>query len=732
MLGIARRMALLTLVPAVAAAGELQTGPATIRLDDVIVAAGAPGATTVHLKTSGRAKYQAEYLASPPRVVVDLEDTMFAWRRAAIQSATQPVRQIRGSQYRRGVARVVVELTGTSGYVIREDAEGLAIVLTSLPVLPPISVSSLDALPVSAPDVDIPRGAVRLAQASSPARPAPAVQTPAGPPAQTTGRMISLDFKDADVVNLLRILAAESGKNIVISDDVKGKMSITLKNVPWEQALDIILEARGLKKVERDNVIRIVTNEQLAREREAAARLEEARAKAEEAKAKSDAEVRAKAAEAAIKEQEAQQRKFALEQAIAEQQARGPLREETIRLAYADPDDVAKTLQGLLGITGDAPAAPPAVVVPPAGPPFSALYGQTGFQQPPPPPPAPDVLAKGITIRAHRPSNSIFIRHYDKDLERIKKLIRETLDVQLPQIKIEARLNELSRSDLFDIGVQWGGAGARRDGERVLVGQGTAIDRPTAGIGGLDDPDPTSILPLGSAASRVPLSGLLPVSRTFGLPLGGNIVNLPLGLGAPTAGIGFGIIGTRFSLNLALQALESQSKTRSLAKPEIVTVENATASISLGSEIPYATVSSAGTQIQFKEAVLKLEVRPTVIREPEATKIKMRVIIEDNSQGNSVPSGSAGGLLPTINKRRAETEVVVKEGESLVIGGITQRTESEAVRKVPLFGDVPVLGWLFKTKSFAVTPDRELIVFITPSVLRDALAATGPTQPRTR
>jgi type IV pilus assembly protein PilQ len=717
-LGFARRLALLTLVPAVAAAGELQAGPATIRLDDVVLA-GAADATTVHLKTSGRAKYQAEILASPPRVVVDLEDTTFAWRRGALQPATPPVRHIRGSQYRRGVARVVVELTRTSGFAIREDADGLAIVLTSLPVVAPISISSLDALPVSTPDPDVPRGAVRLAQA-----------TPAVTSAQTSGRLISLDFKDADVVNLLRILAAESGKNIVISDDVKGKMSITLKNVPWEHALDIILEARGLKKVERDNVIRIVTNEQLAREREAAARLEEARAKAEEAKAKSDAEVRAKAAEAAIKEQEAQQRRFALEQAIAEQQARGPLREETIRLAYGDPEDVAKTLQGLLGITGDVPAAPSPVIVPPAGPPFSALYGQAGFQQaPPPPPPAPDVLAKGITIRAHRPSNSVFIRHYEKDLERIKKLIRETLDVQLPQIKIEARLNELSRSDLFDIGVQWGGAGARRDGRNVLVGQGTAVERPTAGIGGLDDPDPTSIVPLGTGPA---LSGLLPVSRTFGLPLGGNLVNLPLGLGAPTAGIGFGIIGTRFSLNLALQALESQSKTRSLAKPEIVTVENAIASISLGSEIPYATVSSAGTQIQFKEAVLKLEVRPTVIREPDATKIKMKVIIEDNSQGASVDSGVAGGRLPTINKRRAETEVVVKEGESLVIGGITQRTESEAVRKVPLFGDVPVLGWLFKTRSFAVSPDRELIVFITPSVLRDALAATGPTQPRTR
>jgi len=213
------------------------------------------------------------------------------------------------------------------------------------------------------------------------------------------------------------------------------------------------------------------------------------------------------------------------------------------------------------------------------------------------------------------------------------------------------------------------------------------------------------------------LAQLLPVSSLTGLPLGGNAVNL-LPSNLPTGGISFGLIGTNFNLNLALQALEESSKTRSLSKPEIVTVENAKASIALGSEIPYATVSSAGTQVQFKEATLRLEVTPTVVFEPNnINRIKLLVVVEDNSKGADVNAG-AGGLIPSINKRRADTLVLIKEGDTLVIGGITQRTDVESVRKVPLFGDIPVIGWLFKTKQMATNPNRELVIFVTPSVVR--------------
>jgi type IV pilus assembly protein PilQ len=149
-----------------------------------------------------------------------------------------------------------------------------------------------------------------------------------------------------------------------------------------------------------------------------------------------------------------------------------------------------------------------------------------------------------------------------------------------------------------------------------------------------------------------------------------------------------------------------------------VTVENAKASIVLGSEIPYATVSSAGTQVQFKEAALRLDVTPTVVFEPNnINRIKMVVVVEDNSAGELVNLGG-GALVPAINKRRAETQVLVKEGDTLVVGGITQRSETETDRKVPLLADIPVLGWLFKSKLKQTNPNRELVIFLTPSILR--------------
>jgi type IV pilus assembly protein PilQ len=342
------------------------------------------------------------------------------------------------------------------------------------------------------------------------------------------------------------------------------------------------------------------------------------------------------------------------------------------------------------------------------------------------------VLAKGITIRAHKPTNSIFIRHYAADLERIKVLIREKLDIPLPQVKIEARMEILARNDLFALGIQWGGGGVATGSQATLVGRGftsslgntvTSGGIPATGLGTLPNPN----LNIGGPGGTV-----LPVSAATGLPQGGNVVNLPIGsilpgvVSAGTAGIAFGIVGSRLNLNLALEALRSEGKTRTLARPEIVTVENNKATISLGEEIPYATVSSAGTQIQFKEAVLKLEVTPTVVREGDSNRIKMNVLVENNSRGAVVDLGASGGQPPAINKRKAETQVLIKEGERLVIGGVTNSESEEAVRQVPLFGEIPILGWLFKQRGDRNT-STELVVFITPSIVRrDTATASVP------
>ena len=759
--------------------GESPTGESLVQLRDISVEPRDAG-LAVQIKMSGPAAYETALIDRPTRLVIDLESTGYGWRKTPLNVGMDPLRTIRGSQLKKGVSRVVLELSRKVGYRIDEGPEGLTVMLepASTAGAParaetkPAEVARAEApkAPVPSPvakaetakaEPPVAEGAKESeppkAELAKPAAPAPKAKTArppvvamappppspaaapapirvaqapqAQPPASNGQRPISLDFKDADIANLLRILAAESGRNIVAGEDVKGKVSISLQNVSWELALDTILEARGLQKTEKDGVIRIVSTEQLIKEREGLA-------KAQEAKRKGEAEARAKEAEAELKEADAKQRKLAAEAAIAEAQARGPLREETIRLKYADPEEVVTTLEGILGLpkggavaatgtvlkqTGVTPAIGLGGPPPIAEPPFQQLYGA----QPGAPPAGPvsvsaEVLAKGITIRAHKPTNTIFIRHYQADLERIKKLIAETLDVPVPQVKIEARMEILDRPALLDIGIQWGGAGTRRDNQNILLAQGA--NTRTTGI----SPGPPPIFdPASPINPNLPLTNFLPVSGTTGLPTGGNLVNIPfafpgspLSPGGPTGSINFGIVGTRFNVNLALQALEVLQKTKTLARPEIVTVENKAAQMSIGEEIPYSTVSSAGTQVQFKEAVLKLEVTPTVIREPDGNKIKMKVIVENNSRG------TVTGGIPAIDKRRAETEVIVKEGETLVIGGVKQRQAREVVTKVPLFGNIPLLGWLFKTRSEEVNPDRELVIFITPSVIKGG----GPVQ----
>jgi len=763
-------IALLLLFPAGAVSVALAAPE--VRLQDVTVTTQ-PDSVTIVVKTSGEAKYQAELMDRPYRLVVDFENTTYGWRKTPLKIGTEPLTQVRGSQYKPDVARVVIELTRKVGYAIREESDGLAIVIPTTSTVaaaepapkpatagtpaskparaatPKASAPGMAAEPKPAPADAKPAGpsaAATEAKSTGPAvvaqapttpvtpapvTPAPAVQTPLATNGQ---RLISLDFKDADVVNLLRILAAESGRNIVIGEDVKGKMSITLRNVPWEVALDTVMESKGLVKVEREGVMRIVTSDQLAKEREA-------RAKLEEAKVKSETEIRTKLAEAKLKEQEAAARQFAAEQAAADLVARGPLKEETIRLSYADPEEIANTLVGILGLPpgqSSAPAAPasgPGVI---PAPPFSQLFGPGQPPGPPPPSPSSDVLAKGITIKAHKPTNSLFIRHYAADLERIKTLIREKLDIPLPQVKIEARMEILARNDLFALGIQWGGGGVANNNQAVLVGRGfTSSVGNTLTTGGIGASDLGGKLPNPNLTIGGGTGQILPVSATTGLPNGGNLVNLPIGsilpgvVSAGTAGIAFGIVGSRLNLNLALEALKSEGKTRTLARPEIVTVENNKATVSLGEEIPYATVSSAGTQIQFKEAVLKLEVTPTVVREGDVNRIKMSVLVENNSRGATVDLGASGGQPPAINKRKAETQVLIKEGERLVIGGVTNSESEEAVRRVPLFGDIPILGWLFKQRGDR-NNSTELVVFITPSILRrDATTASVPgTTPR--
>jgi type IV pilus secretin PilQ/predicted competence protein len=762
--------------------------PPLAHLDAVSVAAEGES-VVVRLKTSAR-RYETDLIDHPYRLIVDLPDTIYAWQKRPLVVPAGPLLQIRGSQYRKGVARVVLELKAAVPYWVQTEDDALVVVLGAprpkqtrvAPAPPPLAAVATQPSPIAVRPEGTAQAPVVVAQAAPPPPPAatppspepsaPVVTQPATPPpapvpppvatAPVPGeRLISLEFKDADVVNLLRILAAESGRNIVMGDDVKGKMSISLRNVPWTLALQTILETRGLQRVDRDGVIRIVSTEQLTKEREAQARVEEAKVKAEVDIRTKRAEAELKEREIRLKDQETEQRKRAAEAATAEAIARGPLTEVAIRLAYADPGEVAGTLSGLLGLGQSGAVIMPCRKVnqekgkrevkfgtgggviesptrgPIAEPPFSQLFGPPPQEgRPAPPPPPEEVTSRRRAVQAHCATNTLFLRLHATDLERIRKLIREALDVPVPQVKIEARLEVLDRNDLFALGVQWGGGGVLAvDNKNVIVGRGFTSDPvtnpiaggiPAAGLGALSNPN----LLIGSPGGTV-----IPVSAQNGLPLGGNLVNLPISAllnnAAATggaAGLTFGIIGSKLNLNLTLEALRTQGKTFSLARPDVVTLENNMARISLGEEIPYATVSSAGTQIQFKEALLQLSVIPTVVREVNRTRIHMSVMVENNSRGTVVNLGGSGAP-PAINRRSAETDVIITEGDHLVIGGIMTSIQQEEVRKLPLLGDVPLFGWLFKQRGTKDTRS-ELVVFITPMVLNsDRPTAPAPPPP---
>ncbi len=524
---------------------------------------------------------------------------------------------------------------------------------------------------------------------------------------------VSLDLRAADVQTTLRLLAHQYRINLMVTDDVTGTATLSFFEVPVSEVFRAILESAALECTEREGVLRVSTRARLRKE-------DDERAKTEEARKKAEAETRKAVLQADIE----QQKRARDEIELAQLQARGPIVEETIRLRYADAEEVAKALQGILGIPagGLTPPAPPTPGLYAPPPPTTIesppAFGPPPEAGPPGPPPTPEALAKGLTITAYKPTNSIFVRYYANDLERIKKLIREKLDIPLPQVNISGQMVIVNRTALEQIGIQWGGAlvDQRQQGGTTRVGTGFTGPAQTTGT------PATGFVP-ANPGFLPPSNIILPVDPLTALPTGGNIVNLPTSLLPTTAnpafGLLFGIVGTNFNFSIAIQALERQGRARQLAAPKIVTVENSKAIMSRGFEVPYISQSGfGGTQVQFKDALLKLEVTPAVIQEDSVTKIKMKVVFENNE-----PDFTRAVLgNPPIFKRRAEAIVLLREGERLVIGGVTIQNDLNTIRQVPILGRIPIFGWLFKSREITSDGD-ELIVIITPTVVQSTPAA---------
>jgi type IV pilus assembly protein PilQ len=516
--------------------------------------------------------------------------------------------------------------------------------------------------------------------------------------------LTTIDLRGADVQTTLRLLAERYRISLLVSPDATGLVTVGLYEVPVRDAFEALVRTAGLVCVVRDGILVVAPLERLRKEAEATR-------EQQRKESASEADARKKVLEARREEI-----------ALAEAQARGPLREETIRLIYADAVDVAKTLIGILGLP------PTGVLLPP--PPSPGIYAPPPSLEIPSGPTVgttsnaafmptsllvPETMAKGITVSAYKPTNSVFIRHYEADIVRIKRLIQEQLDVPLRQVQIAAQMVVVVRNALEQLGVQWGGAVTGGPSPSVL---GRGLAQPVEATTGVPTGQSTGLGVPGTANNPTfTRSAILPVNPATGLASGGNVINLPVSalptLANPALGLMFGIVGRNFNFNLAIQALETQGKARSLAEPKTVTVENSTAIISRGFEVPYVSQSGfGGTQVQFKDALLKLEVTPRVIREAEGTQIRMKVLVENNE-----PDFTRTVLgNPPIFKRRAENEVVIRDGERLVIGGVLTDNDNKTLREVPGLGRIPVLGWLFKSRELSVD-SQEMVVIITPSVV---------------
>ncbi len=544
--------------------------------------------------------------------------------------------------------------------------------------------------------------------------PAPAVVAQDACYSRLPTELVSLNLRDANVQTTLRLLAQHYRINMVVTDEVSGAVTLDFFRVPVRDVFQAIIESANLQCIEQGVALRVSTAERIQRE-------EATRASASVAGKVREAELKSKEADARvrIREAEAKDREAEL---IKE---RGPVKEEMIKLQYADAEQAAITIRAILGLRTTLGAGPQFLPpqyqpAPPINIPDRAAGAPPGLAPPLaplPPEPAPgrDVVAFGLAVEAHKPTNSIFIRYFENDLERLKKLIKEKIDIPLPQIHIAAQMVITTKNSLEQLGIQWGGALIRQPiagNDPALIGQGFGSGVAT-GAG-------TGVQGIFTENPNFTGSSLLPISPATARPVGGNIVNLPTS-GLPTLAPAalnalFGIVARDYNLNLAIQALESQGKAKSLAEPKIVTVENTVALIQRGFEVPFTTGSAAtGTQqVQFKDALLSLQVTPNVIKEDNETKIRMKVLVT-----NDEPNFAAtlpGTSNPPLFKRRAETQVVVREGERLVIGGVLTDNTTRTVRQVPLLGSIPLLGWLFKSRETS-TDTQDLIVIITPTVL---------------
>jgi len=436
------------------------------------------------------------------------------------------------------------------------------------------------------------------------------------------GEKLSLNFQNIEIRSLLQVIADFTNFNVVTSDTVTGAVTLRLKDVPWDQALDIILQAKGLGMRKTGNVLLIAPKDELA--------------------AREKLELESKTALQGLE----------------------TLRTQAFQLNYSKAADVSAQLAGAGGGAGST-----------------------------------RILSTRGSVIAEPRTNQLFVSDIPSRLEQVEQLIAK-LDIAVRQVLIEARIVEASDTFGRSLGIRLGGSDLR----------GLRGGDPGYSVGG------SNRLALGGTYNAV--SGTTGESSTSLDTSNTTFVNLPaLGVGGynpATFAISlFSSAANRF-LNLELQALEADGKGKLVSSPRIVTADQTKALIEQGTEFPYQQATSSGaTSVAFRKANLKLEVTPQIT--PEGG-IILDLDINKDSRGETTAAGIA------INTKHIKTQVLVENGGTVVIGGIFELTESNTESKVPLLGDIPGVGNLFKTKS-RNTSKSELLVFITPKVISDRAAA---------
>lgn len=421
-----------------------------------------------------------------------------------------------------------------------------------------------------------------------------------------TGEKLSLNFQDIDVRSVLQLIADFTDLNLVASDTVQGNITLRLQNVPWDQALDLVLKTRGLDKRKVGNVLLIAPADEIAaRERQ---------------------------------ELEAQNQ-------IAEL---APLRRELIQVNYAKASDIAALFQSVAGIGGE------------------------GAKE-----------ERGSVTVDDRTNSIIAYQTQDK-LDELRRIVAQ-LDIPVRQVMIEARIVEANVDYDKELGVRWGGS-TNLQGDKNWT------------VYGNDD--------RGDEGGRT------------GATQGPNVPFVDLGAAGRTSGIGIGFVTDNVLLDLELSAMEKTGNGEVISQPKVVTSDKETAKILKGTEVPYEESSSSGaTTIAFKEAALSLEVTPQITPDN-------RIIMEVKVNKDEPDYQNALNNVPPIRKNEVNAKVLVNDGETIVIGGVFSNEQSKAVDKVPLLGDMPFVGRLFR-RDVVKDTKNELLVFITPRIMNNQAIAVS-------